>query len=98
MGAGVAEGGLFAGAGAVKGCSTTTVGLSVLVLWLGCAALAYAASNAYWWREFPTLQSEPGRREDIRSRSIFYAALGPVSVVCMAVTGVYRHGLLWRIP
>jgi ABC-type Fe3+ transport system permease subunit len=72
--------------------------LALAVVWLSCGVLACGIENAYFWHEWPTLQSESEFRMDFATNCICI----PFGLVALLVaffgTGFAYYGLLYRYP
>lgn len=76
-----------------------------LIIWLSlgliAATLTYGMSLAYWWHNWPILQSKKYALYCVIS-SIFYAAYTAAIPLCLLLywllTDRAKHGLLFRNP
>jgi hypothetical protein len=68
----------------------------LLFLWVLGGLPAYLMANAYFWREFDTLQSKKTARED-GSFALFWAICGgPIaSVLAFFLSGYAKYGVKW---
>ena len=72
-----------------------------IILGLIAAPLSYGMSLAYWWNEFPRLQSEKYAFECIVSSALcaFYGFILPINLLSFYIlTNCARHGLLFANP
>ena len=71
--------------------------LSLVVFWGLCSIYVYGRALAYFWCDFPTLQSDKRWCSTVRWAR-FFSLMGPFGVPSTLLGGGFKHGLLYRRP